>query len=426
MINQPRLWEKKMSMLSDKPLGGDLGSDETYDLLKDESPEKEEKPEEERDETPLEEEKEEEKPEEEEEKEEIDELEELEKELEEPEDDELEIIQPVRRAEILKKYPSLFKDFPYLEKAYYRERKYSEIFPSPSDAQVALEKVETLTNFEQELLGGDLTKVLESVKKENGESFNKIADNYLMALSNVDERAYHHVVGNIIRSTIYNMVEQAKEMGEKNGEILRNTAAILNQFVFGTTKYQAGQNLSKGVTEKSDREKELEERETKYREQKFEDARNGLETRIETILKSTISKHLDPKKSMTDYVRNVAEEKILSKVYSLIVADTRFDALKTKLWAYAEKNNYNAESLGRIRTAYLSKATTLLPTVIKKARYEALKGMGKRVKEEVEDQEQEEQPKPRTSRSSDNTGRKQTKRGEIPAGMSNKDFIMSD
>jgi len=422
-----------MSILSNSNPGSidlktDIGPDEIYDLLKDddkpeEKDEKEEKPDEE-----VKEEKEGEEDKEEEKEEEVDELKEIEEELEleDKEEDDLEIIQPVRRAEILRKYPKIFQDFPYLEKAYYRERKYSEIFPSPADAQTAHERAETLDNFEQELLGGDLTKVLESVKKENNESFNRIADNYLMSLAKVDEKAYHHVVGNIIRRTIYNMVKEGRDVGGDQGQLLENTATILNQYVFGTAKLTSSAPLSKAEPDKSEREKQLEEREKALSVQKFEEARGGLEDKIEKILKHNIGKHIDPKNSMTSYIKGVAERDALETTYKLISKDSRFAALRDKLWQHAEKNNFSSESIGKIQSAYLSKAQTLLASVIKKARNEALKGMGKRIKEESIEEEQE--PKDRKSdaspKRSDN--RVKTKPGQIPAGMSNRDFLMSD
>ena len=48
-----------------------------------------------------------------------DELKDIEEELKGPKEEDLELTTPVRRREILAKYPKLFKDFPYLEKAYY-------------------------------------------------------------------------------------------------------------------------------------------------------------------------------------------------------------------------------------------------------------------------------------------------------------------
>src|SRR5262245_51212983 len=69
--------------------------------------------------------------------EESDELSELEQELQGPTDEQLELVTPVRRREILKKYPNLFKDFPYLEKAYYREQQFTELLPTIEDARNA-------------------------------------------------------------------------------------------------------------------------------------------------------------------------------------------------------------------------------------------------------------------------------------------------
>src|SRR6188508_1980225 len=72
--------------------------------------------------------------------EEDDELKEIEEELAGPKEEDLELTTPVRRKEILAKYPKLFKDFPYLEKAYYREQQFTEINPTIEDARVASEK----------------------------------------------------------------------------------------------------------------------------------------------------------------------------------------------------------------------------------------------------------------------------------------------
>src|SRR5256885_489210 len=77
---------------------------------------------------------------------------------EEPE--ELNLVTPVRRKEILAKYPNVFKDFPYLEQAYYREQKYTEIFPTIDDASEALDKAGTLDRFETDLMQGDFHKIL--------------------------------------------------------------------------------------------------------------------------------------------------------------------------------------------------------------------------------------------------------------------------
>src|SRR5215469_5901676 len=71
----------------------------------------------------------------EEETEEVDELAEIEDELAEPDEEKLQLDTPVPRREIIKKYPKLFEDFPYLEKAYYRDQQFSRMFETPAEAK---------------------------------------------------------------------------------------------------------------------------------------------------------------------------------------------------------------------------------------------------------------------------------------------------
>src|SRR6188768_1226290 len=171
-----------------------------------------------------------------EEEEEEDPLKELEEELKEPTEEDLELTTPVRRKEILAKYPQLFKDFPYLEKAYYREQQFTEVFPTIQDARAAHEKSQILDRVEYEVLNGDITTVLEAAKSENSDAFYKIADNYLPTLKKVDSQAYYHVLGNVVKDTIITMVQEGRKLGDQ-GAPLTAAANILNQFVFGSQQF---------------------------------------------------------------------------------------------------------------------------------------------------------------------------------------------
>lgn len=360
------------------------------------------------------------------EEEDKDELKEIEEDLEEPDEEKLELMTPVRRREILSKYPKLFKDFPYLEKAYYREQKFTEVFQTPQDAQVAAEKAETLDGFEQAIMGGNLTDVLKAAKDEDQNAFYKLVDNYLPNLMEVDRDAYFTVIGNVIKDSIISMVREGNAMG-KQGEPLIGAANIINQWVFGTNKFTEPQRLSKQTSnEDNTKEKELEQREQQILQDRFETVKDDLQGRIENTLKNTIDGNIDPRNGMTEYVKKHACSEAYSILENMIDEDRRFRTVLDRLWERAFEKNFSRETTDAIRAAYLSKAKTLLPTAIKKARNDALRGTGKRVKDDVEEKEESTDRKgPISGNKPVSSGKYKTAK-DIPREMKTLDVLMQD
>lgn len=357
--------------------------------------------------------------------EEEDALAELEAELQEPSEEQLELVTPVRRKEILTKYPQLFKDFPYLEKAYYREQQFTELFPTIGDAKEAQEAVTTLNNFEAEVMQGKTDTILKSVKETSPQAFNKIVDNYLMALKEADEGAYYHVLSNISKNTVIAMVREAR--ASKN-EALESAATILNQFLFGTTDFKAPTNLSKEENpQDKTRETEVQRKEQEFNRRQFETSRGELNERVNTTITNSIKNHIDPKNTMTEFVKNAAIREVTEGLQRLVSKDARFTSLVDKMWEAHFKDGFSTKSKDRIRQAFLSKAQTVLPALIKQARYNALKGMGKRVSSE-EAAEQPERKGPIASgrpRSQQSSGKIKTA-SDIPKGMRTLDFLSTD
>jgi len=369
---------------------------------------------------------------------ETDELKEIEEELEGPSEEDLELMTPVRRKEILAKYPKLFKDFPYLEKAYYREQQFTEVFPTIQDAKVSSEKARYLDQLDVQVMQGDIGVVLQAVKSEDNDAFLKIADNYLPTLKRVDEQAYYHVLGNVIKDTIITMVREGRQLGEQ-GSPLTAAANILNQFVFGSQNFTPPKQLSRQTRpEEQTREQEYQQQEQARVMSTFETTRDSLQTKADNVLKSTIDAHLDPKGSMTDYVKNHATQEALNTLEGLMQKDTRFRGLLDRLWEKAFQSGFDKESTDRIKSAYLSKAKTLLPSVIKKARNDALKGLGSRNgsnREEVEEKAdsstvassaQKRGPIQNGRSTSPNSSGKIRSPKDIPRGMSTLDVLMKD
>ena len=361
--------------------------------------------------------------------EESDELKEIEDELkdeEEPkEEDLLELTTPVRRKEILAKYPKLFKDFPYLEKAYYREQQFTEILPTVNDAKIAVEKARILDDTEQQILSGDIGQILSAVKNNNQESFNRIADNYLNTIRSVDQGAYYHILGNVIKDTIITMVKESRALGEQ-GTPLQAAANILNQFVFGSQNFTPPTSLSKRVSnDEQVRQSEYQRQNQEIFNERFTSVKDDLQSKADNVLKSTIDGHIDPNGSMTNYVKSHATKEAFDNLEDLISKDARFRSLLDKLWQKAFETNFDKDSTNKIKSAYLSKAKTLLPSVIKKARNDALKGMS-RNNESIEERPIKKGPITPGKSTSPNSSGKYRKASDIPRGMTTLDVLMKD
>jgi hypothetical protein len=280
---------------------------------------------------------------------------------------------PVRRKEILSKYPNLFKDFPYMETSYYREQKFTEIFPAIKDAEAAAKDVKILSDLEEDLQQGNLERLLSGLHRGNKESYHQAIDNLLPTLAKVDRESYDHLLSNVVKHTIADLYAAG---GEEGQEVLRNVAVILNQWAFGNTKFEGPKALARKV-EKSPEAEKLEQDRRSFEQQRFSAARNSLVTRVDNTLKNTLQNNIDPKGSMTEYVREKAVEDAKNSLEQALSSDTRFQKILLQYWQKAKANGYSDDAMAEVRKAYLSRAKTLLPGVIQAARNKALKGLSK-------------------------------------------------
>jgi hypothetical protein len=156
--------------------------------------------------------------------------------------------------------------------------------------------------------------------------------------------------------------------------------------------------------------------------------KDELQTKADNVLMATIDGNIDPNKSMTDYVKQHAVKEAYGKLDELISKDKHFRGLLDRLWEKAFQNGFDKDTTDKIKSAYLSKAKTLLPTVIKKARNDALRGLGRRTSEDSDKEESLAEKKgPITpGRSTSPSSGKYKKASDIPRGMSTLDVLMKD
>jgi hypothetical protein len=338
-------------------------------------------------------------------------------------EDDIEIDAPPRKKELLSKYPKILKEFPWFEKMIYRDKQYTELFGSFDDAREVYEQSQTVAEFTRELASGNIENILKQVKTDAPRSFDKIVDNYLLALSNVDPQAYLEVASNVGKVIIR---EIAKAARQNNDDELNKVAVELNKFLFGTTEYTPPKPRVSEKDENEDSEAKR-ERETFYRE-RFESVRDDLQTKVDNILRNTISDYIDPKNEMTGYVKKHAVRECLQSLHNTVKSDKAFRNLLDRLWQDAFSKKFSADTQRRIQSAYLGKSKGLLPAVIKKARAEALKDASPSSRKADEDDEKDNQQERREKRQTVPPGRPRQQGGkaQMQKGESVSDFFMRD
>jgi len=309
---------------------------------------------------------------------------------EEEQVEDLNITAPPRKKEILKKYPELFKEFPFLEKMLYRDKEYNELFGSFDDAKEVAEKAEVFKELEGQLMAGNTESLLSDIRETDPKAFDIIVDDYLPTLMKVDKDAYFHVVGNINKRLIAEMVKEANATGNDG---LKEAALLVNQFVFGTSTYSPPQaRVDRTVDPKKD---EVERERLEFTRERFESSRDELQGRVDNTLKATISEYIDPKGQMSSYVKKNAVNDAIRLLNEHIGGDSGTTRGLDKLWRAAFDAKFSKEALNRIQSFYLGKARAGLKNAILKARAEALKDTSaapQRKEKETEEESEKESP----------------------------------
>jgi len=356
-----------------------------------------------------------------------DELKALEEELKEPTDEDLELKTPVQRRQLMKDYPDIFKKHPGLESTIYRERAYTDLLPTIQDAKEALDAVKTLDSFDADLRQGNTIKMMKAVASEDPQGFARIADNYMHNLAQVDERAYHHVLGNITKDIVETMIKFGRE---KEDIAIQDAATTLYQFMFNTTKWEGKKRLAaSSVSAKSsdpnvaDERTAFEKEKQEFEEGKSKEHTGKLMTSIDNQIKGTIEKTIDPKGVMGDFVKSKAIDEVLSKASKLLKMDTRFQAIVKQLNDKAGKEKYSDESLNRIKSAYFTKYKAILLPIVKAVRSEALKGTRSRIKKDEETNDTTERANRDKPQSRDKSGNNTDRSKPLP-GESSVDFLL--
>lgn len=300
--------------------------------------------------------------------EEVEEEEEEDKDKEDVEDD----LGPRRPSfkEIKGKYPDLFKDFPDLREAFFRESEYTKIFPTVDDAHEAVEALESLSVIRDKVLEGDATAILEATKEADAAAYSKMVSNMLPALYKMDQEAYVKA----ITPTLENMVRSAYREGKSSGnEDLENSALHVSKWFFGTEDVALGKTTTvKTATEESPEVKRLAKERQEFETSKYNEAYSAVIENRDESMERLVLKGLDPDNELTPYVRDKLVRDTIQRIDNLLLKDGSHMSLMNRKWRRAKREGYSKDSLKSIVSAYQARAKSLVPSVRAKLRDAAL------------------------------------------------------
>jgi hypothetical protein len=290
------------------------------------------------------------------------------KEAKEDKDDDQELSRHSYR-DIKAKYPELFKDFPGLKQAFFREQEFTKIFPTVDEARAALDAQENFTRLRDTVMDGDALTLLTQIKEASPEALEKFSNNFLDDLRKVDKQSYLEVTSPVIK----NILQQAfVEGGQKRDENLQKAAQIIHQAIFGGDYDDI---KSKAESRKTNREddperKKLDNERAEFLNIKFTSLRKEVWGTVEAKLTRDIEKGLDPTNSIRPGLKKILIEKIFNEVTSKVASDAEHIKRMDALWVRERKAGYSGQLKESIETTYLSRAKAIVPGIRARIRSE--------------------------------------------------------
>lgn len=278
--------------------------------------------------------------------------------------------------DIKKDFPDFFKKHPEVRGIIYRERQYSELFAEPKDAQEALSKADTFDTIHQDVMGGDISKILHTVNKAKPEAFKKIISSLLPTIQKLDESTYMKLVAVPLKRAL----RAAYTKGIKSKDVnLERAAQHIHQYIFDDLEMNEKAEFE-GVKEeeKSETEKRYEAKLNELDQRDHNNFKNTVDSDWLGGVQSSFLEKLDPNNTLTDWAKNKMFEDAVKELNKQMTADPRHMRNMEHLWKQAKASGYNAESKTRIVNAALARAKQILPEVRAKLRAEAF-NKGKKV-----------------------------------------------
>lgn len=309
-------------------------------------------------------------PPEEEEEEKEEEEEEKEEKEEEEDDEEKEVKILLDRPsvkEIRTKYPDLFKDFPSLREAFFREREFTALFPTVEDAKEAFENNEAYDQLSDSAFQGDPGPLMESLSRSDKRAHDTFAMAFLPDLYKRDQEVY----GAVITPLFENLV---KTLYKSTDENLKNSAINLAQYLWGEhgESVASGKKTLSSSVQLSKEQAALKASREEQVAQKFQQTYNEVSSELQVQLRALVMKDFDPNQVFSKLVRNQLANETVRRIFKQLESDEAHKAVMGARWKRARSNGYSESDKSKIISTFLARARTLVPATREKVRKAAL------------------------------------------------------
>lgn len=265
------------------------------------------------------------------------------------------------------KFKGIFKEFPEVKTAIFRDKAFREHFASPDEAREAKGLVENFEQIQTEIASGDAESVVKflSETSKDGKATVKFGRNLIKSLESNPK-----VYSAILFPTITGILKEAKEVAEHHGnKNLQLSVEHLAAHLFGSKDGSIPEDSIKPDDdnkngEPSEAEKVLAQKGKEFGEDVLETTFSEQSTLVETSLAA--SKNIKPalKKSMISEINY--------QIGLRLKEDKAFGKVMEGHWKNAKAKGFPLAMRSSIKAAYLEGVKKLLPTV----RAEVLKENG--------------------------------------------------
>lgn len=289
--------------------------------------------------------------------------------------------------DIKKDYPDFFKKHPEVKAAIFRDQRFSEIVGTPEDAETAVERSNTLAAVEQDLfIDSNPGKLLDSLKKNNPENYQKTVFNVLSHLQEHDKDMYYELSALPIKLLLRNAWREGQ--GDKSN--LGKAAAWIHDFMFGKgSKFEDKVTAEeKKQDTKSDREKEYEKKLKDIDDREHNNFKGAVDQSYVSKMDRYLRETLDKDERLTEFTRKHIVNETLTEIRQQLDQDTRHTTTMSSLWRNAKAAGFNSDFKSKIINAALTRAKSLAPSIRARLTNEAL-GKVKKNKDKNDDKREE-------------------------------------